>query len=213
MAKICPWCCEPLSREQGEALLCAYCRHSLVADNGSELSLLDLRYEGLKGAQEARFRNFVGIGTPLTVGIGLLVPFTHVGAAVVIPLMVVAHLIAVRFILIRDARRYLRPSRRFFSRWMVRLAFLWAGGIGYGAAVVPIVGALSAGLTFAALTWSAHNYVLWSLWREKAKIPLALWERVVLSVLFLLTLGVIVFLVVTVALVGWSVSYLFRPGL
>lgn len=206
MATSCPWCLEALPRSSGILVDCPRCSKPLVDDDGQELRAIDLRFTLLRDAQETHFSRFLSVGTAIAVGVGLIVPLAHFGAAVLIPLMVVCHLLAVRFFLIRDARRYLGPARRFFSRWMTRLSFLWIGSIGYGFSVVPIAGAVVAGATFAGLTWSVHNYVLWSLEREKDRRPLARWEKAVLIVLAAGTVVTLVLVALLTTVVGWSLA-------
>jgi hypothetical protein len=168
-----------------------------------------LRYEFVRDAQDERFRKLIAIGTAVAAAVGLLVPLTHLGATIVIPLMIVAHLVVIRLYLIREARRYLGPSRRFFSRWMTRLSFLWLGGPGYGMAVIPLGGAVISGGVFAGLSWLAHNYVLASLARERDHKPAATWEVVTLAVLAVLTTLVVVVVLGLVLVLGWSLSHAF----
>lgn len=206
MATFCPWCLEALPRSREILVDCPKCSKSLSDDDGQELRAIDLRFTSLKDAQEAQFSRFLSVGTAIAAGVGLIVPLAHFGAAVLVPLMIVCHLVAVRFFLIRDARRYVGPARRFFSRWITRLSFLWIGSIGYGLAVIPVAGAVAAGVTFAGLTWLVHNYVLWSLEREKERLPLARWEKAVLVVLAILTVVMLVVVTVLTAAVGWSLA-------
>lgn len=202
----CPWCCEPISRASRHDRTCPLCHHELFSDDGSELRELDLRYDRVRQAQEERFHRLLGIGTAITLAVGLLVPLTHLGATLVIPMMVLGHLLTIRLFLIRDAWKYLSPSRRFFSRWILRLSFVWIGGPGYGMAIIPFAGAAVAGGVFALLTWLAHNYVLSSLAREKDRRPSASWEKVTLGCLGILTVAAIVVVVIVMAALGWSIS-------
>ncbi len=204
MATPCPWCLEPLPRSGGPFVHCPKCCKSLTDDDGRELRAIDLRFLLLRDAQEAQFSRFLSIGTGVAAAVGLVVPLAHFGAAVLIPLMVICHLMAVRFFLIRDAGRYVGPARRLFSRWITRLSFLWIGSIGYGFAVIPVVGAALAAATFAGLTWLVHNYVLWSLEREAERMPLARWEKAVLVLLAVATVVILAVVVVLTAAVGWS---------
>lgn len=185
---------------------CPRCTKPLKGDDGRELRPIDLRFLELRDAQEAQFSRFLSIGTVLAAAVGLVVPLTHLGAAALIPLMVVGHLMAVRFFLIKDAGRYVGPARRFFTRWISRLSFLWIGSVGYGFAVIPVAGAAVAAGTFAALTWLVHNYVLWSLEREKNRRALALWEKAVLAFLAVATVVMLVVVVVLTVAVGWSAA-------
>ncbi len=208
MATPCPWCLESLPRSGGPLVHCPKCSKSLSDDGGRELRAIDLRFLLLKDAQEAQFSRFLSVGTAVTAAVALVVPLAHFGAAVLIPLMVICHLMAVRFFLIRDAGRYVGPARRFFSRWITRLSFLWVGSIGYGFAVIPVAGAAVAAATFAGLTWLVHNYVLWSLEREADRMPLARWEKAVLMLLAVATVVMLIVVVVLTAAVGWSLAQL-----
>ncbi len=184
------------------------CGRELRDQTGKELTRLDLRYEGLKEAQEKRFRGLVTYGSVVAAVVGLAVGFMHIGAAVVVPLMIVAHLLVTRLVLMRESCRYLGTSRRLITRWIARLGILWGGALGYGAAVLPLVGSVFATVTFAGLTWVVHHYILWGLQRERSQMGSAAWERVLLVLLALLTLTVVVVLVVIAALVGWTGTYL-----
>jgi len=187
---------------------CPRCCKTLVEDDGRELRPIDLRFQLLKDAQEAQFSRLLSIGTVVAAGVGLVVPLAHAGAAILVPLMLVCHLLAVRVILIRDARRYVGPARRFFLRWITRLSFLWIGSIGYGFSIIPVVGAVIAAVTFAGLTWLVHNYVLWSLERERDRMPLAGWERVALILLSVATVVLLVVVLIFAVVVGWSLAHL-----
>lgn len=210
MASPCPWCLEPLPRSGGPLVHCPRCSRSLVGDDGRELRPIDLRFQSLRDAQEAQFSRFLSVGTVAAAAVGLVVPLAHVGAAALIPLMVVCHLVAVRFFLTRDAGRYVGPARRFFSRWITRLSFLWIGSIGYGFAAIPVVGAAVAAATFAGLTWLVQNYVLWSLEREKDRLPLARWEKAVLALLAVATVAMLVVVALLTAAVGWSLAQVMK---
>ncbi len=206
MATPCPWCLEPLPRSGEPLVHCPRCTKSLTDDDGRELRAIDLRFLLLKDAQEAQFSRFLSIGTAVAAAVALVVPLAHFGAAVLIPLMVICHLVAVRFFLIREAGRYVGPARRFFSRWITRLSFLWVGSVGYGFSVFPVVGAAPAAATFAGLTWLVHNYALWSLEREKDRMPLARWEKAVLVLLAVATVATLIVVAVLTVAVGWSLA-------
>lgn len=189
---------------------CPRCRKPLKDDRDRELRAIDLRYDTLKDVQEARLGRFLSIGSGVAAAIGLVVPLAHLGAAALIPLMIVAHLVAVRFWLIRDATRYLGRARRFFVRWLSRLIFLWIGSLGYGLSVIPVGGAVASALTFAGLTVLVHTYVLWSLGRDFRAQGLSLWEKVTLAVLVVSTLVVFAVVLLLTAAVGWSAAHLWE---
>jgi len=135
-------------------------------------------------------------------------PALHLAAAGLVPLLVVVHLVTVRLVVVGRSRRLLGATRRLFNRWISRLVFLWLGVPGYGLAAVPVVGVLVSVATFAGLTALVHHYTLWSLAREKARLPLALWEKVVLVALAVLTVALFVALVVVALAVGTAVAWL-----
>ncbi len=200
----CPWCLERLPPASGRPETCPRCGKPLFDQEGRELRPVDLRFQSLRDAQEARFGRFLTYGAVVAAAVGLIVPLTHLGAAALIPLMIVGHLVAVRLFLIRNAVRHLGPARRFFARWLTRLSFLWVGSIGYGAALVPVAGAAVSALTFAGLTWGVHNYVLWSLGRERRRLRLTAWEKSLLIVLAAATAFVVILAIVGTLALGWS---------
>jgi hypothetical protein len=133
-------------------------------------------------------------------------PLLHVAAVMMVPVLVVAHLLVLRLVLVREARRLLGTSRRMFTRWITRFSFLWIGVPGYGLAAVPVVGVVPAVAVFAGLTALVHHYTLWSLGRDKERLPLMMWEKLLLAGLAFLTL-VLIGLVLALALVlGWGVA-------
>ena len=177
-------------------------------DLGRELRELDLRFERVEAEQCRRFRTFLLAGAGVSAAVAFTVPFTHLGAVLLVPLMVVVHLVLVRLLLVREAVRLLGRTRRLFNRWLTRLAFLWGGGIGYGLATLPLVGVLPAVGSCLALTAAAHHYALWGLRAERDRRPLAPWERVSLGCLALATVVVVVGGGLLTLAVGWSLVQL-----
>jgi hypothetical protein len=145
------------------------------------------------------------IGTPVVAVLGLLVPLLHFGALVVVPLVVASHLIVTRVVLVREAQRMLGPVRRLLNRWLARFSFLWIGLPGYGAMTVPFLGALVGAGTFALLTSALHVATLVSLERERTGRELALWEKLVPTVLAVLSVGLLLALLLMALVFGWSV--------
>ena len=188
--------------------VCPSCERPLASDTGAELRPIDLRYEEVEAAQRERFRQLLPIGSAVAAAISLVVPLFHLGSAVAVPLLILAHLLTVRLLLIRDARRLLGAKRRMFNRWMARLSFLWFGCIGYGLTVIPVAGAIAGAGTFAGLTTVIHRYTLWSLDRERQRLPLAAWEKLVLAMLVLLTVIALVVALLLALVVGFSVAKL-----
>jgi hypothetical protein len=147
----------------------------------------------------------LGWGVPITAAVAIGMPLLHVGALVVVPLLVGINLVATRIVLVRDARSLLRPVRRLLTRWLARFSYLWIGLPGFGSMTVPIVGILTGVVTFIVLTSIVHVSTAWSLERERAAMPLASWEKLVPGLLAVLTVGLFVVLVVLGLFLGWSV--------
>ena len=156
----------------------------------------------------ASFRRMLIVGVPIVALIAVAMPLLHLGAVAVIPLLVGVHLVAARVVLARPARPLLGPMRRLLTRWLARFAFLWIGLPGYGSMTVPAVGVVTGAATFALLTSVVHFSTVRSLERERAGRPLAGWEKVVPTVLAVLTVGLLLFLVGLALLLGWSVMAL-----
>jgi len=206
VGKVCPWCLEPLRLSERKAVRCPRCDRSLVDDAGRELRPIDLRYDSTVAQQQERFPQVLMIGGAIVLVIAIGLSTLHLAAVAAAPLIVVAHLVAVRLWLVRDAMRLLGPARKRFVRWLSRLGFLWIGIPGYGLAAVPLVGIAPAVATFAGLTAAVHAYTGWSLTREFDRAPLAGWEKALLWILALATLAALIGLAALVALLGWSAA-------
>ena len=206
VGKVCPWCLEPLRLSDRKAVRCPRCDRSLVDDTGRELRPIDLRYDSTVAQQQERFPQVLMIGGAIVLVIAIGLSTLHLAAVAAAPLIVVAHLVAVRLWLVRDAMRLLGPARKRFVRWLSRLGFLWIGIPGYGLAAAPLVGILPAVAAFAGLTAAAHAYTGWSLTREFDRAPLAGWEKALLWILALATLAALIGLAALVALLGWSAA-------
>jgi len=204
MSQVCPWCREPLTRAQRSSESCPHCSRPLV-ESGRELRPIDLRYEEVEAEQWAIFKQLMIWGSATTALVFLVLPLTVPVAA---PLVLVAHLLVVRVWLTRKARALLGGSRRIFVRWISRLAFLWLGGLGYGLSTVPLVGVFIGAGVFAGLTAAMHYYTLWSLERELRRQPLALWEKLTLLGLTLLTMLLIIVVAGMALALGWSIAKL-----
>ncbi len=185
---------------------CPRCDRSLVDDAGRELRPIDLRYQQAAAQQQERFRQMLLIGVPVVLLIAIGLSALHLAAVAAAPLIVVAHLVAVRLWLVRDAMRLLGAARRRFVRWLSRLSFLWIGIPGYGLAAAPLVGIMPAVAAYAGLTAAAHAYTSWSLTREFQRAPLAGWEKALLWGLALATLAALALLAALVAVLGWSAT-------
>ena len=200
--KSCPWCLEPLP-VRSDPPECPHCGRPLGEDG--EPRARELRFDKVEAAQAARFRRMLAWGVPITALIAVAMPFVHVGALAVVPLLVAVHLVLVRVVLVRDGQCLLGPVRRFLNRWLARFSFLWIGLPGYGAMTVPLVGVLVGVGTFAVLTSLVHVSTLVSLQRERSGRELARWEKLVPIVLAVLSVGFLVIVIGLAVLFGWSI--------
>jgi hypothetical protein len=208
MPSPCPWCCEPLSRRERGESRCAHCGRPLRTDQGKELRPVDLRYEGVEAAQCGRYSTLVLYGSAVAAALVLPLPLLHAAAPLAVPLLVVAHMLVLRLHLIRRAVVLLGSKRRFFVRWITRLSLLWLGMLGYGLSLAPVVGVIPAVATWAGLTTLVHRYTLWSLGRERRRLPLMLWEKIAFTLFAVLTVGGVLLLAALALLLGWSVAAL-----
>lgn len=198
----CPWCLEPIAIRP-LPLVCPHCERP-VGESG-EPQARELRFKKVEAAQTTVYRQLLMWGTPAAAVIAIVMPFFHIGALAVVPLLVAVHLVVVRVGLVREGQRLLRPMRRFLNRWLTRFVFLWIGLPGYGAMTVPVVGLFLGAGTFALLTTIVHVSTAVSLERERSAKDLARWEKVVPIVLAVVSVGLILLLVGLAALFGWSV--------
>ena len=201
MPNRCPWCLEPLSLGERKAETCPLCDRPLDGPDG-EPRELDLRYEGIEARQRARVQEVLQWGVPAVVILALGASLIHIGGVLLAPLVALVHLVLMRVYVVREARRYLGPTRRLFTRWAARFSFLWLGLPGYAAMAVPVAGIVSGVATFVVLTEIVHVYSAWSLARERSFRPLLAWETVLMAIV------VIVGIVLGGVAVGWSVATL-----
>lgn len=202
MTRSCPWCLEPLPVRQTPPE-CPHCGSPLGTE--AEPKALELRSERVEAAQSEAFRRLLAYGAPIVAVIAIAMPFVHIGALAVVPLLIAVHLVIVRVVLVRDAQRLLRPMRRLLNRWLARFSFLWIGLPGYGAMTVPVAGVVLGVGTFALLTSIVHVSTAVSLERERSGKELARWEKVVPIVLAVISIGLILLAIGVAALFGWSV--------
>jgi hypothetical protein len=203
MSRRCPWCLEPLTLAERRVELCPHCGRPLAGPDG-EPDELDLRYERIEARQRARLREVLQWGVPAVAITALAASFLHLGGVVLAPLTALIHLLVLRIYLVREARRYLGPARRLFTRWAARLAFLWLGLPGYAAMTVPMAGIVAGVATFVVLTEIVHVYTGWSLARERAGQPILAWETVLLATLATLTVVAVLAVMIAAAVLGWS---------
>lgn len=202
MTRSCPWCLERLPVRQALAE-CPHCGSPLGEE--AEPKALEMRFEMVEAAQAAVFRRLLAWGAPVAAVIAVAMPFVHVGALAVVPLLVAIHLVVVRVVLVRDGQRLLRPMRRFLNRWLARFAFLWLGLPGYAAMVVPVVGVVVGVGTFVVLTSAVHVSTAVGLERERSGKELAVWEKVVPIALAVVSIGLVLLAIGAAMLFGWSV--------
>lgn len=201
MKRCCPWCLEELPVRENPAV-CPHCGRPL-GETG-ELQARQLRFQRVEAVQTATYRRMLIWGMPITAVIAIAMPLVHFGALAVVPLLVGIHLVVIRVVLVRDAQRLLRPVRKFLNRWLARFAFLWIGLPGYGSMTVPLAGIVVGVGTFVLLTSVVHVSTMVGLERERGGKDLAVWEKLVPTVLAVLT---VVLLLVGSALAvffGWS---------
>jgi hypothetical protein len=171
-----------------------------------EPKALEQRFEKVEREQGANWRRLLAWGAPSVAAAAIVVPLLHVGAVLVIPLVLLVHLVVVRLLLVRDAQRLFGPVRRLLNRWTIRLAFLWIGLPGYGVMTVPVLGvALGAG-TFVVLTTIAHVATLAALQRERSRQPLSRAEKAVPVALAVLTVVMLLIVIGVAVLFGWTVA-------
>ena len=204
MPSRCPWCLEPLSLSERRSASCPHCERPLEGPAGEPCEL-DLRYERIEARQRARFQEVLQWGIPAIAVLAIAVSLLHVGGVLVAPVVTLVHLVFLRVYVVREARRYLGPSRRLSTRWAARFAFLWLGLPGYAAMAVPVAGIVSGVVTFVVLTEIVHVYTAWSLAREHSKQSLMAWETVAMATVATITLVVIIGIVIGGVVLGWSV--------
>jgi hypothetical protein len=211
MTHPCPWCLEPLAAVERRGTACPRCGRPLGDGNGGAVRPVDVRYDAVVGGQRRRFRRLMQVGVPVAAVVSLVAPLAHWGGLVLVsvPLLVVAHMLALRLYLVAESRPLLGRSRRFFHRWLGRLAMLWVGVPGYALTVIPVAGALAGAAVFAGLTAAMHHYTLWSLGREKDRHPLTGWEKFLLIALVLVTIAVLASLAALTLAVGFTLTKLY----
>ncbi len=205
MASRCPWCLEPLSFGQRQQPSCPHCERPLTGPEG-EPSELDLRYQQIEVRQWARVREVLKWGVPAVAVIAVAASLLHIGGVLLAPIVAVVHLVVLRVYLVREARSYLGPTRRFFTRWTARFGFLWLGLPGYASMAVPLAGIIGGVGTFVVLTEAVHVYTEWSLAREWSQQPLLAWEKILMATLATITIAAIAVIILGGVVVGWSAA-------
>jgi len=147
-------------------------------------------------------------GVPAVAVLAVAASLIHFAGVLLSPFVALAHLVVLRVYVVREARHYLGPTRRLFTRWAARFAFLWLGLPGYAAMAVPLAGIVAGVATFGVLTGVIHLYTAWSLARERSRQPLLAWEKVLMAALATATIVVIIGITVCGVVVGWSAATL-----
>ena len=207
MPSRCPWCLEPLSFGERRGLSCPHCERPLAGPEG-EPRELDLRYELIEARQRARVREVLQWGIPTIAVLAVSASLIHFGGVLLSPFVALVHLVVLRVYVVRDARHYLGPTRRLFTRWAARFAFLWLGLPGYAAMAVPLAGIVAGVATFGVLTGVVHVYTAWSLARERSRQPLLASEKVLMATLAIITLVVVTGIIIGGVVIGWSAATL-----
>jgi hypothetical protein len=205
MPSRCPWCLEPLTLGERKASSCPHCDRPLVGPEG-EPRELDLRYELIEARQRARVQEVLQWGVPAIAVIAVAASLIHIGGVLLAPIVALVHLVVLRVYVVREARRYLGPTRRLFTRWVARFAFLWLGLPGYASMAVPLAGIVGGVATFVVLTEVVHVYTAWGLARERSHQPLLAWEKVMMATLAAISIVVIAGIIVGGVVIGWSAA-------
>lgn len=205
MPNRCPWCLEPLSFSERKKPSCPHCERPLEGPEG-EPRELDLRYEQIETRQRARVQEVLQWGVPAIALIAVAASLIHIGGVLLAPFVALAHLVVLRAYAVREARGYLGPTRRLFTRWAARFVFLWLGLPGYASMAVPLAGIIGGVATFVVLTEVVYVYTAWSLSRERARQPLLAWEKVLMATVATVTIVVIVGIIAGGIVIGWSAA-------
>jgi len=171
---------------------------------------------------EANHRTIQRIGLPIALGLSglgllqLVPPLTLITlplSAMVAPVAVLAHAVALRRGLMGPARQTFRGSRsrRLITRWTSRLTFFGIAPPAYFTVVTPGPGIVAIPVAFLALTWGQYRYLRWHAVREAKREPVHPVERMALVVLSMLAVGGILIALVMAwvagvafeVLVGW----------
>ncbi len=206
MARLCPWCCERLPARRSDLEACPSCGRPLHDDTGGELRPVDLRWTTVEADLWSRIRTILALGTPAVALVVLLTP--PLAGPVVAALAVAIHLLVLRLAVVVPVQRLVGPRRRMLNRWVTRLLVLWVALPGYGAAVVPLAGALVAAGAFAVVTLGCGGYALRSLHLERDRAEPPAWETALVAGLAVLTVAGLAIVAVLVLAIGWTVGEL-----
>ena len=205
MPSRCPWCLEPLSFGERRLPSCPHCERPLTGPEG-EPRELDLRYALIEARQRASVREVLKWGVPAVAVIAVAASLMHIGGVLLAPIVTLAHLVVLRVHVVREARRHLGSTRRLFTRWAARFAFLWLGLPGYASMAVPLAGIMGGVATFVVLTEVVHVYTAWSLAREATRQPMLAWEKGLMAALATITFVVIAGIIIGGVVIGWSAA-------
>lgn len=152
----------------------------------------------------SRTRVVVVGGVPIVALVVLLAP--PLTAPAVAAVLAATQLLILRLVVTAPVQRLLGARRRLLNRWVSRLLVLWVALPGYGAAVLPVAGAVVAAGAFAGVSLACSGYAGRSLRRERDRAAPPPWETVLVVGLGVLTVAVLAAVVVVVVAVGWTVS-------
>jgi hypothetical protein len=186
---VCPWCRERIRPLAADAP-CPECGRALQQD-GIALRPVDVAAQEVLAQQDEQLRPFLVAGALAAFTLAIGMQLVH-AAAVLAPAVAVVHLLAVRLALIRGSYMLLGPTRRRFNRWILRLSTLWVGVPGFALGATPVIGLAAPPAVFAGLTLLAHHYTRSSVERERQRLPLLVWEKIVLGVLAASTVALLV---------------------
>ena len=185
---------------------CPRCARPISDDEGRNLRPLDLDFEARLAEMDARALANTKKGAVVALVVCLLMfmpPISWFGGG----LLVILQMIWVRVAIIAPYRKHFGTGRRIVTRWITRLAVATgatlhlpaqAGGLAFGTFIIsPIV--------FAGLCAAAWRYHRWHLQRERAHLPVAWFEKILLWVFAL----IFVLVVVGVGLAIWGLHSLF----
>lgn len=175
---------------------CPFCERPLEDADGHRIRPLDIDFEARTTDLDRQVLRRIGVGCAWVAGISCLAAVFPPAALVTIPVVVLFQLIYARLAIVAPYRRHFGAGRKVVTRWISR--FGMASGAGFhipAAALVPFNIALSP-LLFAALCGALWGYHRWHLGRERERLPVMLFERVLLWV------AALVFVLAVAAVVG-----------
>ncbi len=214
MNKTCPACLNPFQAATDDHR-CPHCDLLLLNVAGGDLRRIDivaksnfasfkLSYDRLQ--TKGSWSVFL-LACGITAATFVLPLWTQAGATLLIPLLLLGHMIALRWVLVGPALSLFSWRRRWFVRWIPRTSFLTAGTLGYASLPTPFANMIVAPLTWFGLTALTYAYLHWSLTREAIEAPLALWERLLLVSLMVILAASLIVLTIVGLVLGFTVDW------